>query len=194
MKNFIVITFTLLAGITSLSAQNWCGTVEHRKELYANRPAEAVILEKKLEAFNRLQQENSVKGLKNDDHFIIPVVFHVIHQGGSENISIEQINDQMNILNEDFARLNADSINTPAVFAEYAGDTNIEFRLAKLDPNGNCTEGVTRTYSNLTVGARDNVKALIQWDPERYLNVWVVKTIENFSEDGGIILGFALND
>ena len=191
MKNFIVITFTLLAGITSVSAQNWCGTVEHRKELYANRPNEAAILEKKLEAFNRLQQENSDKGLKNDDHFIIPVVFHVIHQGGSENISIEQINDQMNILNEDFARLNADSINTPTVFAEYAGDTNIEFRLAKLDPNGNCTEGVTRTYSNLTVGARDNVKALIQWDPERYLNVWVVKTIENFSEDGGIILGFA---
>ena len=29
-------------------------------------------------------------------------------------------------------------------------DTNIEFRLAKIDPNGDCTQGVTRTYSSLT--------------------------------------------
>ena len=191
MKKLIAITFILLAGITSVSAQNWCGAVEHRQELYADRPAEAAILEKKLEAFNKLQQENTAKGLKSDDHYIVPVVFHVIHQGGSENISIEQINDQMDILNKDFAHLNADSTNTPAVFAEYTGDTNIKFRLAKLDPNGNCTEGVTRTYSNLTVSARDNVKALIQWDPQHYLNVWVVKTIENFGTSGGIILGFA---
>jgi hypothetical protein len=146
MKKLIAITFILLAGITSVSAQNWCGAVEHRQELYADRPAEAAILEKKLEAFNKLQQENTAKGLKSDDHYIVPVVFHVIHQGGSENISIEQINDQMDILNKDFAHLNADSTNTPAVFAEYTGDTNIKFRLAKLDPNGNCTEGYRPIY------------------------------------------------
>ena len=119
------------------------------------------------------------------------MVFHVIHEGGSENISLEQIEDQMRILNEDFARLNPDTTNTPLCFAEYAGDANIEFRLAKIDPDGNCTQGVTRTFSSLTNGARNNVKSLIQWDPERYMNVWVVKTIEQFDPDGGIVLGFA---
>ena len=191
MKKLIAITFILLAGITSVSAQNWCGAVEHRQELYANKPAEAAILEKKLEAFNKLQQENSALGAKSDAHYIIPVVFHIIHQGGSENISIDQINDQMDLLNADFSHLNSDTSNTPAVFAEYAGDTNIEFRLAKLDPNGNCTEGVTRTFSNLTANARDNVKALIQWDPQHYLNVWIVKSIEISSSSGGIVIGFA---
>ena len=80
---------------------------------------------------------------------------------------------------------------TPDVFAAVRGVGNIEFRLAKIDPYGNCTQGVTRTFSNLTNGARNNVKELIQWDPTRYMNVWVVKSIENFSEDGNIVLGFA---
>ena len=191
MKKLITITLGFLIGITSISAQSWCGSVEHRQELIADKPELTIVLEKRLEAFNKLQEETAWNSVKNDDHYIIPVVFHVIHEGGTENISLPQIQDQMRILNEDFARLNADTTNTPSVFAEYAGDANIEFRLAKIDPEGNCTQGVTRTYSNLTSGARNNVKALIQWDPVSYMNVWVVKSIENFSEDGGMVLGFA---
>ena len=191
MKNLIISVFCFLIGISSVSAQSWCGTVAHEQSLIENQPEKAAALQERMEQFNRLQKENSAKGIKNNDHYIIPVVFHVIHEGGSENISFEQIEDQMRILNEDFARLNPDTTNTPSVFAEYAGDTNIEFRLAKIDPDGNCTQGITRTFSNLTNGARNNVKSLIQWDPERYMNVWVVKTIEQFDPDGGIVLGFA---
>ena len=123
-------------------------TVAHQQSLIENQPEKAATLEEEVERFNRLQKENSDKGLRNNDHFIIPVVFHVIHEGGSENISFEQIEDQMRILNEDFARLNPDTTNTPSVFAEYAGDTNIEFRLAKIDPDGNCTQGVIQVFKS----------------------------------------------
>ena len=191
MKNLITSIFCFLIGISSISAQNWCGTVAHQQSLIENQPEKAAALQERMEQFNRLQKENSAKRIKNNEHYIIPVVFHIIHEGGSENISFEQIEDQMRILNEDFARLNPDTFKTPSVFAEYAGDTNIEFRLAKIDPDGNCTQGVTRTFSNLTNGARNNVKSLIQWNPEHYMNVWVVKTIEQFEPDGGIVLGFA---
>ena len=172
-------------------AQNWCGTVEHRESLYKNKPELKMLLDQNLELFNKQVLENSEDALRNNDNYIIPVVFHVIHESGTENISLAQIEDQMRILNEDFARLNPDTTKTPSVFAEYAAATNIEFRLAKVDPDGNCTEGVTRTFSSLTYNARNNVKELIQWPPQNYLNVWVVRTIENFSEDGGKILGFA---
>ncbi len=191
MKNLITRIFCFIIGVSSISAQNWCGTVEHQQSLIENQPEKAALLQEKMEQFNRLQRENSQNGIKNNDDHIVPVVFHVIHEGGSENISFAQIEDQMRILNEDFARLNPDTTNTPAIFAQNSGDTNIEFRLAKIDPDGNCTQGVTRTYSNLTNGARNNVKELIQWDPTRYMNVWVVKTIESFSDDGNIVLGFA---
>ena len=191
MKNLIISVFCFLIVIPSISAQNWCGTMAHQQSLLQNQPEKAAKLQKRMEQFNSLQKENSAKGIKNNEHYIIPVVFHIIHEGGAENISLTQIEDQMRILNEDFARLNPDTTNTPAIFAQNAGDTNIEFRLAKIDPNGDCTQGVTRTYSSLTVGARNNVKELIQWDPTRYMNVWVVKTIEQFDPDGGIVLGFA---
>jgi PKD repeat protein len=191
MKNLIISVFCFLIGISSISAQNWCGTVAHHQSLIENQPEKAAVLQERMEQFNRLQKENSAKGIKNNDHYIVPVVFHVIHEGGSENISFEQIEDQMRILNEDFARLNPDTFKTPSIFAEYAGDANIQFRLAKIDPNGNCTQGITRTFSNLTNGARNNVKSLIQWNPEHYMNIWVVKTIEQFDPDGGIVLGFA---
>ncbi len=191
MKNLFISAFCLIIGISSVSAQSWCGTVAHQQSLIENQPEKAAVLQEEFERFNRLQREKSAKGIKNNEHYIVPVVFHIIHQSGSENISLNQIEDQMRILNEDFARLNPDTANTPAIFSQNAGDTNIEFRLAKIDPDGNCTQGVTRTYSNLTVGARDNVKELIQWDPTRYMNVWVVKTIEQFDPDGGTVLGFA---
>jgi len=122
---------------------------------------------------------------------VIPVVFHVIHEGGPENISRTQLLNQIETLNEDFRRLNADTTNTPGPFKPLGADTEIEFRLATLDPNGACTDGVVRLFSPLTNNARNNVKALSYWPSNKYLNIWVVKTIENTSGSAGIVLGFA---
>ena len=124
---------------------------------------------------------------------IIPVVFHIIHEGGSENISKAQIEDQIRILNEDFRRLNADATNTPQVWQGIAADGNVEFRLANLDPQGNCTDGIVRIFSPLTTNASDDsgVKGLSYWNRQKYLNIWVVKTIDNMGSTGGVILGYA---
>ncbi|MEO5570675.1 MAG: M43 family zinc metalloprotease [Bacteroidia bacterium] len=108
---------------------------------------------------------------------IIPVVFHVIHEGGPENISTAQILDQLDSLNKDFRRLNADTVDTPAPFKPLAADCNIEFRLAQLDPNGNCTDGITRQFSLLTTNANDNIKVFDYWPSNEYLNIWIVKSI-----------------
>lgn len=190
MKKLIAITFSLFTVISTATAQQWCGSMEHRDELNSERPEVAKEVEKRFNAFNKLQQENQSDGVKNSNHYVIPVVFHIIHKGGNENISFDQIEDQMRSLNEDFAYINADTINTPDAFKAYAGDANIEFRLAQLDPDGNCTQGVTRTYSLLTSNGNNNVKALIQWDPTKYFNVWVVSNIDKESSYG-TILGYA---
>lgn len=124
--------------------------------------------------------------------YIIPCVVHVIHKGGSENISDAQIYSQFDVLNADFRRLNADTTDTPAPWLPIAADCDIEFRLAQLDPDGECTTGINRIYSPLTTNARQNVKSLIQWDPTSYLNIWIVESIENTSTiAGGIVAGYA---
>lgn len=125
---------------------------------------------------------------------IIPVVVHVIHEGGPENISKAQIEDQIRILNEDYRRFNADTINTPAPFVSVGADCNIEFRLAKKDPLGNCTDGIVRVFSDRTNNANDSsnadeIKKLSVWDNSRYLNIWTVKSFVAMSK--GTLLGYA---
>lgn len=120
---------------------------------------------------------------------IIPVVFHIIHTGGSENISKDQVLDQMRVLNEDYNRTNSDTNLTRQVFKSVAANANIEFRLAQKDPQGNCTDGIVRVYSAQSANAGDNVKALSYWPSNKYLNIWVVRTID--ADGQGTILGYA---
>src|SRR4051812_33796515 len=60
----------------------------------------------------------------------IPVVVHVLYKTNGQNISDEQIRSQIDALNRDFRRKNADSINTPSRFKEFAADIQVEFYLA----------------------------------------------------------------
>ncbi|MBK8499979.1 MAG: T9SS type A sorting domain-containing protein [Flavobacteriales bacterium] len=104
---------------------------------------------------------------------IIPVVFHVIHDNGPENISDEQLYDAIRILNDDYNKLNPDWVNVRPEFLDIVDSVGIEFRLAKRDPEGNCTNGITRTVSSQTYDGDFEMTQLIQWPRERYMNVWV---------------------
>jgi hypothetical protein len=119
--------------------------------------------------------------------YIIPVVFHVLHTNGTENISDQKIFDQVARLNVDY-----NGPNPTNVIRQFRGlmDTvNIEFRLAQLDPNGNCTNGIERIYTHKTNQA-DNGSKLNQWPRDKYLNIWVVKDIAG-STPSATILGYA---
>ena len=93
----------------------------------------------------------------------IPVVVHIIWDDISDNISDKQVRDAIAVLNEDFRRMNADTTNTRSIFANVATDCEIEFELAQLNPQGNCTSGITRTQSALSTNANNIVKSLISW-------------------------------
>lgn len=119
----------------------------------------------------------------------IPVVFHVVHNTATQNISEAQIDSQITVLNQDFRRANPDIVQVPAVWQGIAADTQIEFHRATEDPNGNPTNGVTRTQTNVTAFTDDAVKFGAQggadaWPSDRYLNVWVCQL-------GGGLLGYA---
>jgi PKD repeat protein len=112
----------------------------------------------------------------------IPVVIHVIHDGGTNNISDAQIQSQIAVLNEDFRRLSGTNGYGVGV------DTEIEFCLAKKDPSGKCTNGIVRIKSPLSnhqTYQRSMLTQLSFWDNTRYLNVYVVKNINNGSGTAG---------
>ncbi|MCB2377091.1 choice-of-anchor J domain-containing protein [Hymenobacter sp. BT635] len=103
----------------------------------------------------------------------VPVVVHVIHTGGANNISDAQVQDAIRILNEDYSKTNPDTVDVIAAFQPRYANIGFKFRLAQRDPNGNCTTGITRTFSTQTSIGDDRVKSLITWDQNRYLNIWV---------------------
>jgi PKD repeat protein len=120
----------------------------------------------------------NVSAQQSPPQYIIPIVFHIIHEYGSENISDAQVLDAMRILNEDYRKLNSDTNIIVPTFQGIAADAQIEFRLAQLNPNGACTNGIDRIYSSETNVGDDGSK-LNYWNRARYLNVWVVKSISN---------------
>ncbi len=119
--------------------------------------------------------------LSNSVPAVIPVHVIIVHPPGQaigtgDNLSIEHIESQITVLNEDFRRTNSDASNTPPEFP--AGDSNIEFCLASVDPSGNPTDGVTRHGTNQNFDANEfSIKAATGWDRDDYLNIWVAPSI-----------------
>ena len=111
---------------------------------------------------------------------VIPVVFHIIHMNGPENISDDQVYDAMRIINEDFNKLNEDLQEVIPEFRDIIGDGKIEFRLARLDPFGNPTNGIDRVQSAETYTGDDGSK-LNRWPRDSYLNIWVCDNITSGS-------------
>jgi PKD repeat protein len=148
---------------------------ELRKE-YLDEQARLEAIDK--EAFKNGYKQDQNRSVEMPPVYIIPVVFHIIHQNGPENISDAQILDEMRILNEDYRKLNSDISAVVPSFTSVTADCEIEFRLAKKDPSGNCTNGIDRIFSAETNVGDDGSK-LNPWPRNKYLNVWVVKTISS---------------
>lgn len=175
-QSFFVI---LLLATSALSAQNhithFCGQVHQHDRMcnhHEGAREEIALAHEALENFTA--EYMASRGGGDDQIYIIPVVFHIIHQNGAENISDEQIHDCVDILTRDFRKQNADSMDIVDEFTVIASDCGIEFRLAARDPDGNCHTGINRILSDLTFdGGNPAVKDLIYWPRNSYLNVWV---------------------
>lgn len=185
----LLFSTNLLLFSTNLFAQERCGTTQHLHDLQAQFPE---ITEKRAKLEKDIQKWIS----ENPNHqqksiITIPVVVHVVYNTSQQNISDGQIQSQIDVLNADYRRTNVDAMMTPSVWTSIAADCEIEFCLATTDPNGNSTNGITRTQtSNTSFSLQSNdVKSSSAggkdaWPNADYLNMWVC----NLS---GGILGYA---
>jgi pregnancy-associated plasma protein-A/type IX secretion system substrate protein len=179
-KTTIFLLIFLFWSSFQVNAQRKCATVEYMQQLKnveSNDIFEDWMKEKQqatpsdgLEAF----------GAGSKTIYQIPVVVHIIHNGegvgSGSNISETQILSQLDVLNEDFRKLNADSINIPAEFKSLYSDIGFEFILAKRDPDNQSTNGITRSQGSNTswsISQDQELKSHDFWPSEDYLNIWV---------------------
>ncbi len=180
MEKFLLLSYFILINFVAFAQQPLnCGTDELRISTLQKKPAVARAVAKRdlaLEIFTREYISKKEKEATADTAlYIIPVVFHIIHNYGTENISNEQVYSAIDILNKTFRKQRDDTASIVEVFKPLHADTQIEFRLAKKDPQGNCHSGINRIASSLSEVGDHSVKSLIQWNPANYLNVYVVK-------------------
>jgi PKD repeat protein len=149
-----------------------CAFDSVQQAAFARQPGSAAAYRTFLESVARMSASAQARLLAAPD-VTVPVVIHIIHTGGSSNISDAQVEDAIRVINEDYSKTNRDTTNILATFQPIAANIGFKMKLAKKDPNGNCTTGITRTYSTDGNIGDDRVKNLILWDQAKYLNVWV---------------------
>ena len=194
MKNKFTLALVsfLLLGFAFAQERN-CGTMENlefRKQLDPGLQKRMDEIELFTQAKIRQMEGRSING----NIITIPVVVHVLYRNSTENITAAQIQSQLDVLNEDFRRTNPDADN---IWSQ-AADSQIEFCLATVDPNGNTTSGITRkSTSRQDWGANDEAKSVSTgginpWNTSEYLNMWIVPKMTTVSQGQVInLLGYA---
>lgn len=190
MKKFLLSLFIMSSSALAVNAQEHskCNTYGIQETLIKENPQYAgaiEALEKELSQVDLSKLEKTRAG-----NYIIPIVFHVLHTYGSENISDDQIKDGLRVLNEYYQKKNPDTAGIIPIFKPLIGNAKFEFRLANKDPWGNCTNGIDRIESYKTKNAGNQSK-LNPWNRAYYLNVWVITNIDG-SPVGSGTLAFAL--
>ena len=172
--------FSCLFGILWLSVvpaqgQRKCGTMEYLSRQLRKDPSMTARM-------TRIERSTEMKpkGQGRQEVIRIPVVIHVMYHTSDQNISDAQVRSQIEVLNEDFRGRNQARQKTNPLFQGLVADTRLEFVLANVDPQGNPTNGITRTYTEKPtfIPFSDDMKYNISgghdaWPSESYLNIWV---------------------
>jgi len=184
----LILSTLAVLSVSPLWAQRICATVE-----YNNSKLNSPAFEHKedFEIWMSGKHRSNTLGKQKSPFTVfktkalsykIPVVVHVIHNGEliglGANITDDQILSQIAVLNEDLRKLNADTADTQPPFKPVAADFEVDFVMAKQDPDGLPTNGIIRVQGNRSSWGFANdseLKAESYWPAEDYMNIWVTK-------------------
>lgn len=169
---------------------------------------DATFMERYQTQFNEAKQRGANTALAKAQ-YTIPVVVHVVYFDEAQNLPDSVIENQIQVLNEDYGYYNADRFNLRDTFSTLAGNSGIQFVLASKDPDGNPTSGITRTHTDTQyfmnasgfitgdMSSLEKIKSTADggidpWDQSRYLNIWVANMNVNFNDqEMSVLLGYA---
>lgn len=153
---------------------NKCEYEEWLEEYEALNPGYTEMIQNGLKDF----RNKKISEKRSSILVVIPVHVILVHapgqaEGTGSNFTMQHVQSQIDVLNQDFGFYNSDANGVPAQFP--AGDTGIQFCLATVDPNGAPTDGITRYGTNTNMGnnaGRTEVIAATKWPREDYMNIW----------------------
>lgn len=199
LKNFILSLIIISATGLNVIGQEQiikCGLYEAHEAYLLEHPElvdQLKIAEKNSEI--EVTQFNFANKM-TPDTIIIPVVFHIVHNNGPANVSNQTIFDAITQMNLDYMASDDDIDNVVSGFEGIIGNPQIIFRLAQYDPDGNCTNGITRTVSAITNTGGNDLKdadegGVDNWDRSSYLNIWVSRVALDTGDPDIVVNGYS---
>jgi PKD repeat protein len=167
-----------------------CNTYAAMEEVFTADPSAKSrynLVQSQLELEYQQAMQQQVLSKTTVVSYTIPVVFHILHLGGPENISDASVIAAMVQINKDYSKLGADTTSISPLFSSLYVNSNITFALAKKDPNGNCTNGIIHHYDANTNWVQASSpynysgSGTNRWPTNKYLNVYLVKCIDGGS-------------
>ena len=189
--------------LTTLSAQT------QKRSCYENNQYYDKAAHQTLESFTKNYSKHNQNIASSRGAITIPVVVHIVYPTEVENISDEQVFSQITALNRDFNRQNLNLTKVHSDFQSRIANVGFNFCLATIDPDGNPTNGITRTSTQSDfVYSRDATwiyhtedGGKTAWDTNQYLNIWVTKIngflgfaskpFENSPDEDGVVISAA---
>ena len=170
-----------LMGIYLFSfAQKRCASFELLQQQMATNPAFARKVKETEKSFADYSRKTGAQPRGKPVSLTIPVIVHIVYNTPGQNISDDQVQSQIEVLNEDFTATNSDYNNYDAGYGAVKGDADINFCLVQIirqqttHRSFNFSDGVKFTRR----GGSDAV------NPMNALNIWVCNLGQN-------LLGYA---
>jgi Pregnancy-associated plasma protein-A/CHU_C Type IX secretion signal domain/PQQ-like domain/SprB repeat len=194
-KNYLLTFFVIFSFCLNLKAQNlpngqantegspFCAGEDMMQQFLKNaeQKIQHQLIEQQIQRY--MLSPAGLRSRSTSAIVTLPVVAHIIHNSGSENISNAQVLQGIKDLNDAFANRGYYDPTTGV-------NTDIQFCLAQRDPNNQPTNGITRDISpltNMTMETDDiNLKNINRWQPTCYINIWLVKEINSNSSGSGV--------
>ena len=186
---FTIVTFLFITFFATAQDQHISCTAGEMSQKQYDKNPELLKAKAQLDSFTAvfIQQRRAQQILRSGNPvYIIPVVFHILHNAGVENIPDSLVYVEMAHWNQYMSMTNPELSTTVPSFVNVLGNTQIEFRLAQRDPHGNCTNGIDHIYTQATYHGDDETK-LNPWPRQKYLNIWVVRGIQKDTSNYGIL-------
>lgn len=204
-KTIQTIALSLFIGgaVNAQEKVQMCNTYDAMEAVFKADPAARVRYEAEQEKLRiaTLEYEESLKNKKMAAfQYTIPVVFHILHTYGAENISDATCITALANINNDFAKTGSDVGTIDPNFASLYINSDIKFMLAHKDPSGNCTSGINHYYNTSTDWNQSSPNyaysgtGVGKWNPTKYLNIYIVRSIcattSTCSSSGGVVVGY----
>ncbi len=174
-NKFILVVAAILCTAGIVRAQSDvqpCATDEHYRQMLEKYPQLAAMETQFEDQLSKRMAERTTAAT-DTTIYDVPLVIHVIHDYGAENLSDTVLYDAVKYWTTVYLKQNADTADVIPTFVPYVGKPGMRFHLATKDPNGNPTKGIVRFQSYLTSTADDEAK-FGQWPQNEYVNIWFI--------------------